>query len=62
MQTCKSEACSFFLKHELYFFLDYFDVDHLKSLNFIEFVTVLLLPILCLFVCFGHKACGVLAP
>ena len=51
MQTCKSEACSFFLKHELYFFLDYFDMDRLKSLNFIEFVTILLLPSLCLFVC-----------
>ena len=58
METCKSEACSlfFFFNVSFIFFKDYFDADHFKSLNFIEFVTVLLLFNFCLFVCFGHKA------
>ena len=31
--------------------------------TFIEFVTILLLFYgVCLFVCFGHEACGILAP
>ena len=62
METCKSEAYSlFFFNVSFIFFKDYFDADHFKSLNFIEFVTVLLLFNFCLFVCFGHKARGSLS-